>query len=322
MQKNALLYNSLWLLLICTTLIACSTSSQEIPSNEEEQTAIGFAAKVQNSRAVAELEHVQDNGFSVWGGFGNTNVFDATKVTYTDAAGWGYGETRYWTYNSYNFYAVYPDVTHNAYPANKVMISNTSEQLTIKEFNSSLGYDLMYAKAIAIDGSTPPAEVALTFNHTMTQLSVSLKKHVNNEEDEVKVIGVYVYGMYGKGDYELTASTEAWTNLDEITYYGKEVEPKTLENEYVSCATGIMVIPQPFTGMDINLLIAYSYKANGAENSSVQYLNVPIPTTASWDIRKKITYNGTIEVNDKIVFSTPVVESWGAEQAGGTVIIK
>ena len=83
-----------------------------------------------------------------------------------------------------------------------------------------------------------------------------------------------------------------------------------------------MVIPQPFTGMDINLLIVYSYKANGAENSSVQYLNVPIPTTASWDIRKKITYNGTIEVNDKIVFSTPVVESWGAEQAGGTVIIK
>ena len=307
-------------LVISVIFAACNSS---LPIEKEEQTAIGFAAKVQNSRVVAELVDVQNNGFSVWGGFGNTNVFDATKVTYTDADGWGYGETRYWTYNSYNFYAVYPDVTHNAYPANKVMISNTSEQLTIKEFNSSLGYDLMYAKAIAIDGSTPPAEVALRFNHTMTQLSVSLKKHEDNEEDEVKVIGVYVYGMYGKGDYELTASTEAWTNLDEITYYGKEVEPITLGiNDYVSCATGIMVIPQPFTGMDINLLIAYSYKANGAENSSVQYLNVPIPTTASWDIRKKITYNGTIEVNDKIVFSTPVVESWGAEQAGGTVIIK
>lgn len=313
----------IWMIqLIILSACNSSTLEEEIPS-VEERDAIGFAAKVQNSRAVAELEDVQNDGFSVWGGFGNTNVFDATKVTYTDADGWGYGETRYWTYNSYNFYAVYPDVTHNAYPANKVMISNTSEQLTIKEFNSSLGYDLMYAKAIAIDGSTPPAEVALTFNHTMTQLSVSLKKHENNEYDEVKVIGVYVYGMYGKGDYELTASTEAWTNLDEITYYGKEVGPFTLEIDgYVSCATGIMVIPQPFTDMDINLLIAYSYKANGAENSSVQYLNVPIPTTASWDIRKKITYNGTIEVNDKIVFSTPVVESWGAEQAGGTVIIK
>ena len=311
------------ILFLVPLFVSCTTSQEDVPMKEEEQSAIGFAAKVQNSRAVAELEDVKNNGFSVWGGFGNTNVFDATKVTYTDADGWGYGETRYWTYNSYNFYAVYPDVTYNAYPANKVMISNTSEQLTIKEFNSSLGYDLMYAKAIAIDGSNPPDDVSFTFNHTMTQLSVSLKKHENNEYDEVKVIGVYVYGMYGKGDYELTASTEAWTNLDEITYYGKEVGPFTLEIDgYVSCATGIMVIPQPFTGMDINLLIAYSYKANGAENSSVQYLNVPIPTTASWDIRKKITYNGTIEVNDKIVFSTPVVESWGAEQAGGTVIIK
>lgn len=312
------------LFLIPLYFISCTTSQIEGEFLQpEEQVVIGFNAKVQNSRVVAKLVDVKNNGFSVWGGFGNTNVFDATKVTYTDADGWGYGETRYWTYNSYNFYAVYPDVTHNAYPANKVMISNTSEQLTIKEFNSSLGYDLMYAKAIAIDGSNPPDDVSFTFNHTMTQLSVSLKKHENNEYDEVKVIGVYVYGMYGKGDYELTASTEAWTNLDEITYYGKEVEPITLGiNDYVSCATGIMVIPQPFTDMDINLLIAYSYKANGAENSSVQYLNVPIPTTASWDIRKKITYNGTIEVNDKIVFSTPVVESWGAEQAGGTVIIK
>lgn len=311
------------ILFLVPLFVSCTSSQEEVPMKEEEQPAIGFAAQVENSRVVAELVDVKNNGFSVWGGFGNTNVFDATKVTYTDADGWGYGETRYWTYNSYNFYAVYPDVTHNAYPANKVMISNTSEQLTIKEFNSSLGYDLMYAKAIAIDGSNPPDDVSFTFNHTMTQLSVSLKKHEDNEEDEVKVIGVYVYGMYGKGDYELTASTEAWTNLDEITYYGKEVEPKTLEiNRYVSCATGIMMIPQPFTGMDINLLIAYSYKANGAENSSVQYLNVPIPTTASWDIRKKITYNGIIEVNDKIVFSTPVVESWGAEQAGGTVIIK
>ena len=312
------------ILFLLPLFLSCTNAQEDfIPIPEEVQTAIGFNAKALDSRAAAELVDVKNNGFSVWGGFGNTNVFDATKVTYTDADGWGYGETRYWTYNSYNFYAVYPDVTHNAYPANKVMISNTSEQLTIKEFNSSLGYDLMYAKAIAIDGSNPPDDVSFTFNHTMTQLSVSLKKHQNNEYDEVKVIGVYVYGMYGKGDYELTASTEAWTNLDEITYYGKEVEPITLGiNDYVSCATGIMVIPQPFTGMDINLLIVYSYKANGAENSSVQYLNVPIPTTASWDIRKKITYNGTIEVNDKIVFSTPVVESWGAEQAGGTVIIK
>ena len=294
-----------------------------MPTPEEEQTAIGFAAKVQNSRAVAELEEVQNNGFSVWGGFGNTNVFDATKVTYTDADGWGYGETRYWTYNSYNFYAVYPDVTHNAYPANKVMISNTSEQLTIKEFNSSLGYDLMYAKAIAIDGSTPPAEVALTFNHTMTQLAVSLKKDSINLNDEIKVTGLYVYGMYGKGDYELTASTEAWTNLKEVSYYGKEITPVTLGvASYTPCVSGIMVIPQSFEGMDINLLITYSYKSKDANEASNQYLSVPIPTSVPWEIRKKITYQGEIDVDDKIEFSTPIVETWGVEQVGGTIIIK
>lgn len=310
------------ILFLVPLFVSCTSSQEDVPIKEEEQVSIGFTAKVQGSRTEATIEDLKVHGFSVWGGYKDTNVFNGTKITKTDD-GWGYDNPQFWTYNTYNFYAVYPDNTHNAYSAEEVTVSNTTKQLTIKDFNSALGYDLMYAESLNNDGSNPPDEVSFTFKHTMTQLAVSLKKNSINLNDEIKVTGLYVYGMYGKGDYELTASTEAWTNLKEVSYYGKEITPVTLGvASYTPCVSGIMVIPQSFEDMDINLLITYSYKSKDANEASNQYLSVPIPTSEPWEIRKKITYQGEIDVDDKIVFSTPIVETWGAEQVGGTIIIK
>ena len=41
-----------------------------------------------------------------------------------------------------------------------------------------------------------------------------------------------------------------------------------------------------------------------------------------WKAGEKITYSGTIQVDNSIVFDTPKVESWGTEQVGGTIIIQ
>lgn len=300
---------------------SCTSHDEEAPLQPaEEPTAVGFTANVQGSRAVADLNAVQSNGFSVWGGYGTTDVFTGDKVMYNGSE-WTYGTPKYWTYNTYNFYAVYPDATSGVY--NKVETNNTTNQLTIKEFDSSKGYDLMRASVLNVEGSNPPENVSLNFKHTLTHLSVSLKKDSRNQNDEIKVTGVYFIGMNIKGDYA-DATTEAWSNWSNVSYMGQDFTsaPVTLAADgLTSCVTGILVIPQTITE-NMSLLINYTYSPNGSTASSTQTITSNIPVTTPWEIGKKITYTGTIHVDDKIEFSTPVVETWGSEQAGGTIIIK
>ena len=328
MQKFLSIYFSLCLI-ISIIFTACSSSIiEEVPSNEEEQTAIGFAAMVENSRAIAELEDVQNNGFSVWGGFGNTNVFDATKVTYTDADGWGYGETRYWTYNTYNFYAVYPDQDRAAYAS--VTGDNTTKQLEIKEFDASKEYDLMHAEFIGADGSERPL-IGLKFKHLLTNISVKLQKSYANSSDNVIVTGVYIFGVKNKGDYTLVDNKESWSNQSDQSYVGLDLTSSGItldakeagengKDHYKECASGLLVIPQDITEQ-IMLFVRYTYASNGGATMQ-KTLTSSLPDSPAWEIGTKINYTGTIFVDDKIEFSIPTVETWGAEQTGGTIIIQ
>ena len=99
--KNLLYFSSC--LIISIIFTACSSSSvEEIPSQAEDELAIGFNAKV-NSRALANIDSVKTNGFSVWGGYDKNNVFSGDKVTFTNGD-WDYGTPKYWVLNkTYNF---------------------------------------------------------------------------------------------------------------------------------------------------------------------------------------------------------------------------
>ena len=137
------------LFLIPLYLMSCTTSQieEEFPQ-KEEQTAIGFNAKV-NSRALADIDDVKTNGFSVWGGYtgGTEAVFNGDSITFGNAS--SIITDKYWTYNTYNFYAVYPKGTSATYVSNNTF--------TINNYNVKNTEDLLCASAThtyPYDGST------------------------------------------------------------------------------------------------------------------------------------------------------------------------
>ena len=157
-------------LIISIIFTACSSSSvEDIPIQEEPQTAIGFNAKV-NSRALADIDDVKENGFAVWGGYryigGTETVFNGDSITFVDSN--SVVTDKYWTYNTYNFYAVYPKGTTATYN----VANNT---FTINNYNVKNTEDLLCASATHTypnDGST----VSLGFKHLLTKVSVKLIK--------------------------------------------------------------------------------------------------------------------------------------------------
>ena len=75
------------ILFLLPFFLSCTNTQEEpMPTPEEEQPAIGFAAKVENSRAVSDMDatenDVKTNGFSVWGGYegGTTAVFTGEGI--------------------------------------------------------------------------------------------------------------------------------------------------------------------------------------------------------------------------------------------------
>ena len=318
MQKFLSIYFSLCLI-ISIIFTACSSSTiEEIPSNEEEQTAIGFNAKV-NSRALADIDDVKTNGFSVWGGYtgGTEAVFNGDSITFGNAS--SIITDKYWTYNTYNFYAVYPKGTSATYVSNNTF--------TINNYNVKNTEDLLCASATHTypnDGST----VSLGFKHLLTNISVSFQKAADNKDDEIIVTGVHLIGMNTQGDYTRTTSTEAWTDFQEPFYISVSDLSIPVNESSTLCASDMLVLPQPITKNSVAFYITYTYSQQGSSvvaqsKSLTTYLPADISVdNPTWVIGKKVNYIGTIHVDKYIEFSTPKVETWGAEQVGGTIIIK
>ena len=327
------------ILFLVPLCVACSSDDigEEDVRPEQSPYTIGFNAEVERTRAMATSTDLEDNGFSVWGGYKGATasgiVFDGRKVTYQDSY-WTYDNLEYWTYNTYHFHGIYPSPVTGSYT---VEWNNENSQLEVKGFDSTSEKDLLHAKARGIDGAMPPSTVNLSFEHTLSNVNVQLKKHIKNQNDVVTVTGVYLLGMCTKGDYtwkednSTTPSTITanWTVDNQSASYTGQTFTKDLTVNYEDFLTNQLLIPQhidPETH-PVALLVTYDFKLTGDGSTLIKdnQLVVPLPTPTPetvWGINKKITYQAIIHANTDITFATPIVEDWGEEQAGGTIIIK
>jgi hypothetical protein len=308
--------------LICLCL-ACSNDIGESPNG---QKTIGFGAKMENTRAVAELSDVEANGFSVWGGYSaNEHLFDGRKVTYASGQ-WGYPNPEVWTFNNYNFHGVYPSMDAGVYTCTT---TNNNLQLKITGFDTSSEVDLLHATALGLDGSTAPF-VNLSFKHTLTNVSVQLTKHTDNTTDDIKVKQVYLLGLSTQGDYVWTKEgdniTATWklTEGQTPTNIGQVFNESLETGTYKDFLTDMLLMPQPVhpENHPVVLLIVYDYAISGGETIENNILYTMLPENPVWDVNKKITYQATIHAQKDIIFATPIVEEWGSAQVGGTIIIK
>lgn len=305
------------LFLFIPLCLSCNSDSLD----ESVSIAIDFNAKVQNNRAVADYSDVQTDGFSVWGGFSGSNVFDGTIVSY-QSGGWRYSEPKMWTKNTYGFHAVYPDVNEGAYTS--VLTNTDYSQFTINGFDTTSQQDLLYANSLGIDGNNPPASVNLTFGHILTKVSIKLLKHDDNANDEVIATSVYLYGMYTQGDYINTSGTGEWSGLSNSTQMGINNLSETLTTSTpAELFKDYLMIPQTFSNdHTVYLVVNYTFKQYGSTgDANTKVLIAPLPYSTIWETNSDIVYTATIHVDHNIEFATPVVEEWGTEQAGGTIII-
>lgn len=310
-------------------ITACSSSSVEnIPTQEEPQTAIGFNAKV-NSRALADMDAVQSNGFAVWGGYDGANVFSATHVTMDGT--WGYETAKYWVLNKeYTFFATYP---HTA----SVTATNGTYKLDV-ETPAAADLDILTASAYTdTNVSNFNPEVALQFTHLMTRVNIKIAQDFNtNKDDDFTVTKVTLTGIKPNGNYQVTNAgttfTGTWIMENATTSFERtfsETEQKTIRNQTdqilsVWGENGLLLIPQAITSASVKVRIDYLFSMNQSEEEPEEgSLEAYLPASADlWQPGKIITYSTIISNENNISFLAPTVEPWGTPQSGGTIIIK
>ena len=92
------------LLILVTICLGCNSDIDKLkPINGN---VIMFGSSVKETRAVANINNIKSEGFKVWGGYNTIPVFNGEEIVF------GSNDThttnKYWTDNTYSFYAVYP----------------------------------------------------------------------------------------------------------------------------------------------------------------------------------------------------------------------
>lgn len=173
------------ILFLVPLFVSCTSSQEDVPMKEEEQSTIGFAAKVQNSRAT--LADVQ-NGFGVWAFITNsvqTNYpyMKNMEVKYIGDK-WDYSPIKYWLVDTeFSFVATYP--YGNIYTLPTVDGQQTGDvQLTL-ETPSDTDYLVALSSVNTSDTVfNPSASVDLQFRHLLSNVSLNVwrdgAKHQND----------------------------------------------------------------------------------------------------------------------------------------------
>ena len=113
---------------------------------------------------------------------------------------------------------------------------------------------------VAYTAADRQVQVPLTFNHTLAQVEVRIKKGAGSEEGRVvKIKGAWVVNVHSKGDFQFSSSEAnkyiAWETSDPVAYGRKLSNPTKLgsathnviSNEDIGGnKSGLMVLPQNF----------------------------------------------------------------------------
>lgn len=328
-------------LVLCFTIQSCDKEMGE-PESTIDDNSIGFNAGVEKTRAVATIDHVQDKGFKVWGGYINTDgtaqqVFAGTAVTYDDTDGWGYSPAKYWNPGkTYHFFGVYPQQDPN----------NVNSYVSAGELSYNLKFsvpttadtDLMVATpddVLAQKTGTPGAypTVSCNFTHALARINFNVKKAGGNTGNEVVVRSITINNVVKSGTYNSRGGWDADGFVYGMSYSANNLNvtlSETVEGENVlpidtEVKKDILFIPQTIEDNQIKLRITYTIKVDNAQDSYVAEASIPkTQAISSWEAQKIYTYNVQLgAAKNEILFSTPTVNDWKNEKpVGGSIIIQ
>ena len=298
---------------------------------EEEQTAIGFAAKVQNSRAT--LTDVK-KGFGVWAFITNSEkpYMENRKVEYIDDE-WVYSPIKYWLVDTkFSFVATYPYVENSTYTTKSGAV-----ELTLSETPSNTDYLVALKSVDTGDIAFDPSEsVSLQFQHLLSNVSLNVwRDGAKHQNDQMRVLKVTLSNIRKEGTYN--SSTGTWattdkrltltneTDSDNIGAAIKDGDNLTFSSGGYTPFSGMMLLPQTIDASNyrVSLKIEYELKRQNAADWEEAELETVLPAI-TWKKGKQYVYNVVLSsVKDITVYYIQTkVDPWGTPQVGGTVIIK
>ena len=297
--------NLLKILPLIPLCLACGSDSED-DMTASIGNAIVFDARIDNTRAVADITDIQTDGFKVWGGYGTTTVFNGENIVLgSDNT---HTTDKKWTFNTYNFYAVYPTTVEATYTA--------PSTFTIPNYDlkNNTNTDLMIAQATGHEYPTNGEAVGLYFRHALAKLEF-VGKSTNDEQ----MAFLYSIALYGNGiPSTATYNNSTWTpnsitsSSAPLISTNNEGQGWRLSKSGNSVITDLHVFPKN-TGQNVTVTLVSN---NGNGNVAN---NVTLPDT-KWEAGKIYRYTFSIDPNLYITFSEPEITDWQYGSAGNKVI--
>ncbi len=284
---------------IAALLLAASCS--ESPSGDDSDARpIRFGSSVPTRSAVNSESDLQQDGsaFSVWGwhttadGTGNSQAFDAEKVSWTSGA-WGYDNVKFWlTGRTYDFYALYPSV--DKLGEDKITCSQDGS-LAIDNFDATGSNDLMVASQTDITATATPGPVAFEFEHQLAKLNFS----VATDGPDLTVTDFKVNGMTCQADYARDAEgVVTWSNPVKSAAGDNHYEAtgKAVTSAASADMLGDVLVPPHDALTDVRITISYRYKFETTDRTAT--VSLASLATQAWEAGEQYAYTLNISTTD------------------------
>lgn len=313
-----------------TTMGLKSRATEVTTSNITDQHLFVSAFETSKSNYMSNVEYTYSTTNSKWSTVAGTFFWPASGTLY--------------------FYAYSPKISQDTGNTGTVSISQSEQKVTgFTPYKKDQGtadaegqVDFIYASTSGNATNDATNGVSLTFKHALSQIVVKAKN--DNAAYKVKVSGVKIGGVYGKGDFTFPSTSDTGTswstsgdkNASYCTEYQTAVElTSTAAN--VDNEKSFMLIPQQLAkgttaagGAYLALKATITMKGDGdSYDGEVKctdtYLYVGLDT--KWEMGKKYTYivdftkgagenaDGNKIFGDEIKVSVSSVDQWSTSDS-------
>lgn len=282
----------LMMLGIATMMLASCTNEDVL--NVSDSRAIGFnGTGIDNITKAGDITSSNFAHFYVYGGYGETAIFDKTEVSYNDGK-WGYTPTKYWANGTWKFagYEGGNGVTPTWSYANGLTLEVNS--------NASHQSDVVYAASLDItveDATTYNTPVALTFKHLLSKIQFKFLKDAQSlggvtvELSNFTVSGITTNAKWEAGEQKAATSAETGSYSDFSS--AEEIVANTgLSTD------AFYVIPQTVGTFTITANAVVTDAAGTEVHSGQIKATVPTTDITAWTAQNYYIYTATVAMSN------------------------
>ena len=315
------------------TWTGCSNDAGDIIP-QENRPDISFLAQ-QTRSAANTLSDLKARDFTVYGAWcagasytsSENFLFDNVPVSWTGQK-WDYTPKKNWADGKcYRFCAYWPG--SSSLHMDGSLETGVSLNGFLLNADAALTDDLLLSDMTEIATPDPITDmmppVALSFHHALCRIMVRIRKAAESA-DAFQLSGVTISNVPSAGNVTLTRQ-EGDSNME----WSQQTRPIAYSHNTFTTATlpadgtpvsiwdeGLMLIPCNPSGATLSVRFRVTHDGK----TTAQTANIPLPALPVWESGQTYRYTAVLEQDYKIIFEEPAVEPWGAEQAGGTIIIR